>query len=508
MEIMYMIAGILVVVILLMAAMISSYKKVPPNQAMIVYGLGGKRIVQGGGLFVIPGLQNYKTISMTLMSFDVVPQQSMFSKQGIALSIEAVAQIKIKSEPTSVLTASEQFLDKSDKERESMILHSIEGHLRGIIGQLTVESILKTPEEINSKMRETCSEDLDKMGLEVVSFTIKKVKDDNGYIENLGTPEVERVKKEALIARAEAERDVAIKRAEADKNAAIAQASAHQMRVEAESAAQANEAEYKKALEVKQAEFKLEVEARKAEADLAYELQQSKIQQQIVTEQVRIKQLEAEANAKVREAEIELKQKELEANVIKPAEAEKTALLFKAEAEKSQHILQAEAAAEATRKRGQAEADAELMKGKAASEVIRLEGLSEAEALERKAEAYKQYTQAAIISELMQILPDLAEKIAAPLTNIDKITVISQDGSTSGVNKITSDITKIMSQVPEVTQTITGYPLLDLFKKALHPESPAAQLPVDAPISAPAPVSSAAYTASALDYDEKSSTSL
>ncbi|WP_090799545.1 flotillin family protein [Paenibacillus sp. GP183] len=318
MVVIYIIGAIVVVVLLLLSSMINAYKKVPPNQALIVYGLGGKRVIQGGGLFVMPGLQNSKTISMMLMSFDVVPQQSMFSKQGIALNIEAVAQIKIKSDPTAILTASEQFLDRPDTERENIILHSIEGHLRGIVGQLEVSSILKNPEEINSKMRQTCSEDLDKMGLEVVSFTIKRVMDKLGYIDNLGVPEIERVKKEAAISRTQNERDVAINKAEADKAAAIAQASAHQERIEAESASKTKESEHQKELEVKQAEFKLEVEAKRAQADLAYELQQSKLQQQIITEKVRINQLEAEANAKVRDAEIELKEKELQATIIKP----------------------------------------------------------------------------------------------------------------------------------------------------------------------------------------------
>jgi flotillin len=466
--IVYVVAAIVVVVILLFSSLISSYKKVPPNEALIVYGLGGKRIVQGGGLFVIPGLQNSKTISMMLMSFDVVPQQSMFSKQGIALSIEAVAQIKIKSDPTAILTASEQFLDRPDNERQNIILHSIEGHLRGIVGQLEVSSILKNPEEINSKMRETCSEDLDKMGLEVVSFTIKQVMDKLGYIENLGVPEIEKVKKEAAISRAENERDVAINKSEADKNAAIAQASAHQLRIEAESASKTKEAEYQMGLEIKQAEYKLEVETKRAQADLAYELQQNKLQQTLITEKVRINQMESEATSKVREIEIELKQKELEANVIKPAEADKQRVMLRAEAEKAQVILQAEAQAESTIKRGQADAASELAKGKAQAEVIQLAGFSEAAALEKKAEAYKQYTQAAIVVEMLRILPELAERIAQPLSNVDKITVISQDGATSGVNKVTADITKIMSQVPEITQTLTGYPLMDIIKNVLH----------------------------------------
>jgi flotillin len=469
----YVAGAIVVVVLLLLSSMISAYKKVPPNQALIVYGLGGKRVIQGGGLFVMPGLQNSKTISMMLMSFDVVPQQSMFSKQGIALNIEAVAQIKIKSDPTAILTASEQFLDRPDTERENIILHSIEGHLRGIVGQLEVSSILKNPEEINSKMRQTCSEDLDKMGLEVVSFTIKRVMDQLGYIDNLGVPEIERVKKEAAISRAQNERDVAINKAEADKAAAIAQANAHQERIEAESASKTKESEHQKELEVKQAEFKLEVEAKRAQADLAYELQQNKLQQQIITEKVRINQLEAEANAKVRDAEIGLKEKELQATIIKPAEAAKQAALLRAEGEKAQQILQAEAEAESTIKRGDADASAALAKGKAEAVVIKMAGFSEAEALEKKAEAYKEYTQQALVVEMLRILPELAERIAQPLSNVDKITIISQDGETSGINKITSDITKMMSSVPELTQTLTGYPLMDIIKNVLHSPSPA-----------------------------------
>jgi flotillin len=483
--ILYVVGAIVVVVILLFSSLISSYKKVPPNEALIVYGLGGKRIVQGGGLFVIPGLQNSKTISMMLMSFDVVPQQSMFSKQGIALSIEAVAQIKIKSDPTAILTASEQFLDRPDVERQNIILHSIEGHLRGIVGQLEVSSILKNPEEINSKMRQTCSEDLDKMGLEVVSFTIKQVMDKLGYIENLGVPEIEKVKKEAAISRAENERDVAINKSEADKSAAIAQASAHQLRIEAESASKTKEAEYQMGLEIKQAEYKLEVETKRAQADLAYELQQNKLQQTLITEKVRINQMESEATSKVREIEIELKQKELEATIIKPAEADKQRVLLRAEAEKAQVILQAEAHAQSTIKRGEADAAADLAKGKAQAEVIQLAGYAEAAALEKKAEAYKQYTQAAIVVEMLRILPELAERIAQPLSNVDKITVISQDGATSGINKITADITKIMSQVPEITQTLTGYPLMDIIKNVLHGnDQPAVQTVPNIPVVA------------------------
>lgn len=456
--------AIVVVVVLLLFSMVRAYKKVPPNQAMIIFGFGGKRVVQGGGALVIPGLQASRSISMTLMSFDVLPEQSMFSKQGVALNIEAVAQIKVKSDPRAILTASEQFLDRTEDERQRMILHSVEGHLRGLVGQLTVESILKTPDEINSKMRETSSEDLDKMGLEMVSFTIKKVIDSKGYIDNLGVPEVERVRRDAHIAKAEAERDIAIKKADADKAAAIAQAQAKQLRVEAESAAQAKEAEYQKLLQVKQAEFKQAVEAQRADADLAYELQQSKVKQQIMMEQVKVTQVEAEAKAKVKEAEIVVRERELIASVIKPAEADKQAVTIKAEAEKQRQILHAEAEAEATRKRGEAEAAAEQARGTAKAQITRLEGIAEAEALEKKADAYKHYSQAAVLVEMLKVLPDLAEQIAKPLAQVDKITVISQDGASSGVNRLTADLAKIMAQVPEIASALTGQSLADLVK--------------------------------------------
>lgn len=456
--------AIVIVVVLLLFTIVRSYKKVPPNQAMIIYGFGGKRVVQGGGALVVPGLQAARSISMTLMSFDVLPEQSMFSLQGVALSIEAVAQIKVKSDPTAVLTASEQFLDRTEDERQRMILHSVEGHLRGLVGQLTVESILKTPDEISSKMRETASEDLDKMGLEMVSFTIKKVIDSKGYIDNLGVPEIERVRRDASIAKAEAERDIAIRQADADKTSAIAQAQAKQLRVEAESAAQAKESEYEKELQIKQAKFKQEIEIQKADADMAYELQQSKVKQQIVMEQVKVSQVEAEANAKVKEAEIAVKERELTANVIKPAEAERQAQTIKAEADKQRQILQAEAESEATRKRGEAEAAAEQARGMARAQVTRLEGIAEAEALEKKADAYKEYTQAAVLVEMLRVLPDLAERIAKPLSQVDKITVISQDGTTSGVNRVTADLAKMMAQIPELAEVLTGQSLSDLVK--------------------------------------------
>ena len=167
-------------------------------------------------------VETYRELSLQLMSFDVAPQQDLYTMQGVAVTVEAVAQIKVKSDPESIVTAAEQFLTKSDAEREGLIRLVMEGHLRGIIGQFSVEQIVKEPEMVGDRVRATCADDMNKMGLEVISFTIKEIRDKNDYITNMGRPDVARIKRDADIAAAEAERDTAIKRAEAQRAAAVA----------------------------------------------------------------------------------------------------------------------------------------------------------------------------------------------------------------------------------------------------------------------------------------------
>src|ERR1700685_4562232 len=197
----------------LMSGMARLYRKAGPHEALIVYGLGGTRVVQGHGTLVLPMVQVCKDLSLELMSFDVAPQQDLYTKQGVAVTVEAVAQIKVKSDPESILTAAEQFLTKAPDDREALIRLVMEGHLRGIIGQLTVEEIVKQPEMVADRMRSTCADDINKMGLEVISFTIKEVRDKNDYISNMGRPDIVRIKRDADVAAAEADRDKAIKRA-------------------------------------------------------------------------------------------------------------------------------------------------------------------------------------------------------------------------------------------------------------------------------------------------------
>src|SRR5438046_2404518 len=209
-EIIFAIAGLMALtLILLMARFGRLYRKAGPHEALVVYGFRGTRIIKGRGSVIFPMVENCKLLSLELMSFDVAPQQDLYTKQGVAVTVEAVAQIKVKSDPESIQTASEQFLTKTPQEREGLIRLVLEGHLRGIIGQLTVEEIVKQPEMVGDRMRSTCADDMNKMGLEVISFTIKEVRDKNEYIINMGRPDVARIKRDADVAAAEADRDSA-----------------------------------------------------------------------------------------------------------------------------------------------------------------------------------------------------------------------------------------------------------------------------------------------------------
>src|ERR671931_709861 len=242
-------------VILLTSLLATLYRKAGPHEALIVYGFRGTRVVKGHGTVIFPMIEAFRQLSLELMSFDVAPVQDLYTKQGVAVTVEAVAQIKVKSDPESIQTASEQFLTKLPQEREGLIRLVLEGHLRGIIGQLTVEEIVKQPEMVGDRMRSTCADDMNKMGLEVVSFTIKEVRDKNEYIVNMGRPDVARIKRDADVAAAEAERDTAIKRAEAMRAAAVAKAQADKERVLAETVSQAEQAEAQRDLKLKQASY-------------------------------------------------------------------------------------------------------------------------------------------------------------------------------------------------------------------------------------------------------------
>ena len=450
------IAGLMVLaLIFLMAVFAKLFRKAGPHEAIIVYGFRGTRVVKGRGTVIFPMVESARGLSLELMSFDVAPQQDLYTKQGVAVTGEAVAQIKVKSDPESILTAAEQFLTKPPQEREGLIRLVMEGHLRGIIGQLTVEEIVKQPEMVGERMRSTCAEDINKMGLEVISFTIKEVKDKNEYITNMGRPDVARIKRDADVAAAEADRDTAIRRAVAARESAVAKAQADQERVLAETLSQAKQAEAQRDLEVKKAEYNELVKKQQATADKAYEIQTNIMQQQVRAEEVTIHQVEKEHEVKVQDAEIMRRDRELTATVFKQAEFERKRIETLAEAERQRLIMEAEGRASAIRAQGEAEA-----------EIIFKKGEAEAKAMNVKAEAYQEFNQAAIVDKLITSMPEIVKALAAPLANVDKITVISTgNGDEAGLNKITGDMTKMAAQIPALFETLSGMPISELFAK-------------------------------------------
>jgi flotillin len=308
---------------------------------------------------------------------------------------------------------------------------------------------------VADRMRSTCADDMNKMGLEVVSFTIKEVRDKNEYIANMGKPDVARIKRDADVATAEADRDTAIKRAVATRDAAMAKAQADQERVQAETLSLAKQAEAQRDLEVKKALFLETTKKQQAQADKAYDIQTQVMQQQLTAEQVKVQQVEKEQQVKVQEAEIARREKELIATVLKQAEIERQRIETLAEAEKQRLIAEAEGRASSIRQQGEAEADIIFKKGEA-----------EAKAMNVKAEAYQEYNQAAVVDKLITGLPDVVKAMAAPLASVDKITIVSTgNGNAAGLNKVTGDMAQIAAQVPALFEALSGMKMSDLLGK-------------------------------------------
>src|SRR6266567_3716665 len=424
-------------------------RKVGPNQALIVYGSGGTKVITGGSHFVVPLYQRAQEFSLELMSFDVAPSQDLYTTQGVAVNVEAVTQIKVRSDQESVKTAAEQFLSKPQDIRENLIRLVMEGHLRGIVGQLTVEELVKEPENVGEKMLKTVTPDMEKMGLEVISFTIKDVRDKNQYIDNMGRPQTAQIKKQADIALALALRDTQIQQANAQREAAVAKAAADQERVKAETESLALQAASQRNLSLKKAEFDAEVKKQQASADKAYDIQANMMQQQVVTEAIRVTEVEKNAQIKVQQAEIQRRELELQATIQKAAEAERRRIETVAEAERQRLILEAQGQADAAKARGIGEAEADAMKVKAA--------------------AYHEYNQAAVLDKLLTNMPEMVRAIAEPLSKVDKVTIVSTGGNGAnnglGASRLTGDIVNMAAQIPALFELLSGTRIGDLMSR-------------------------------------------
>lgn len=451
----------------------SRMKKVGPNEVLVISGRGeGRRdlgeieskfrIVTGGRSFIWPVLERVDHLSLEIMTIDITTPD-VPTIQGVPVTVDGVAQVKTGSDESSIRTAAIQFLSKTQEEIRHVAHETLAGHLRAILGTLTVEQLYRDREAFAQKVQEVSGDDMASMGMVIVSFVIKDISDVEGYLEALGRPRIAQVKRDAAIGEAEAARD-----------ATIESAKARQAGESAKFDSETIIAESRKSYEVQRASYEADINRQKAEAELAYTLQQNIVNQKVRAEAVQIDVIEKQKQIEVQQQEAMRREKELDATVRKPAEAEQFKVRTLAEAKRFQLQEEATGEAEAIRRRGEAEADAaralgladaEVLRqrGLAEAEVIREQGLADAEATMKKAEAWKEYTQAAIIQQLLDRLPEVAAAIAQPLSKTERIVVVStggEDGSGAGASRITQDITNIIAQVPATIEALTGMDLM------------------------------------------------
>ena len=416
-----------------------------PNQALVISGGGNQpRIVVGGRAFVLPIIQRVQMLSLEVMTLNVETTR-VYTKEGVSVSVDGVAQVKVARSEEAIRTAAQQFLGKTREDIANIALQTMEGHQRAMLGTLTVESIYRDRDAFAQQVRDVASTDMARMGLEIVSFTIRNIHDEQGYLDALGVKRTAEVKRDAQIGQAEADRDAGIRAAQAKQEAD-----------QAKYVAETGIADAERTFEVKKAAYDQEVNARKAEAELAYELQATKIRQQIRQEEIQIQVVERQKQIEVQQQEVLRRERELDATVRKPAESERYRVEMIAEANRARVVAEANAEAEAIRLRGEAEAAA-----------IRARGTAEAEAMHKKAEAWKEYGQAALVQQLMESLPEVASAIAQPLSKTDRIVMISNgggDGAGAGAGRITRDVTNIIAQVPEVIESLTGIDVIGSLK--------------------------------------------
>ncbi|GAB1809501.1 flotillin family protein [Priestia megaterium] len=473
------VVGIVVfLLIALIAVFITKYRTAGPDEALIVTGsyLGNKnvhidesgnriKIVRGGGTFVLPVFQQAEPLSLLSSKLEVSTPE-VYTEQGVPVMADGVSIIKIGGSISEIATAAEQFLGKAKEDRETEAREVLEGHLRSILGSMTVEEIYKNREKFSQEVQRVASQDLAKMGLIIVSFTIKDVRDKNGYLESLGKPRIAQVKRDADIATAEAEKETRIKRAEAHKDAQKAELERNTEIAEAE-----------KMNQLKTAEYRREQDIAKARADQAYDLETARAKQDVTEQEMQIRIIERQKQIELEEKEILRRERQYDSEVKKKADADRYSVEQSAEAEKAKQLAEADAnkyrieamaKAEAERVRidGLAKAEAQRAQGESEAEIIRLKGLAEAEAKQKVAEAFEQFGQAAILDMIIKMLPEYAKQVASPLANIDKITVVDtgSNGENNGANKVTGYATNLMSSLQESLKASSGIDVKELIE--------------------------------------------
>ncbi|WP_422122100.1 SPFH domain-containing protein [Planococcus sp. X10-3] len=477
MELGIVIGVVAAILLALIGVYVTKYKTVGPDEALIVTGsyLGSKnvhtddsgnriKIIRGGGTFLLPVFQQAAPLSLLSSKLEVTTPE-VYTEQGVPVMADGTAIIKIGGSISEIATAAEQFLGKSKEDRENEAKEVLEGHLRSILGSMTVEEIYKNRDKFSQEVQRVASHDLAKMGLIIVSFTIKDVRDKNGYLDSLGKARIAQVKRDADISTAQSEMETRIKRAEAGKEA---------QRAEIQRATEIAEAEKDNQLKV--AEYRREQDSAKARADQAYELETARSKQEVVEQEMQIQIIERQKQIELEEKEIQRRERQYDSEVKKKADADRYSVEQAAEAEKSKQLADADgqkyrveamakADAEKVRLDGMARADSQRAQGESEADVIRLKGLAEAEAKRKIAEAFEMYGQAATLDMIVKMLPEYAKQIASPLANIDKITVVDTGGGEGGgANKVTSYATNLMSSLQETLKESSGIDVREMLE--------------------------------------------
>lgn len=455
-------AGAVVVLVALVILVLAlRYRKVGPNEALIIAG-GRKHTVTladgtkqkvgyryrlGGGVFVWPGMEKVYVLPMDIIPVSIRTPEVLTSG-GVPIMAEASAQVKIDSSDETIHRAAEQFLGIGRDGIRDVVVNVLEGKVREVIGGMSVEEIYRGRQEFSKRVVAAVREDFRAMGLVMLSFALKDISDTQGYIDALSKPQIAAAKRDAAIAQAETEKESIIKASAARKEAEVARL---------QSEAQIAKAQWEN--EAKKAESQVFVNTKKAQADFSYELERNRISQELKKEEAKVKQVEKEEAIKIEGLEIARKEKELEATVIKPADARKYQIKAEAEAEEYRIAAEAKGKSEALKLEGLAEADE-----------IRAKGSAEAEAMMKKAQAWEKYTQAAVLDTYIKVLPELARAVSEPLSKVDKIVIVGGDKEL-GTTKITGQVAQVLAQLPDVVKSLTGADIKEFLKTKLSPEA-------------------------------------
>jgi flotillin len=420
-------AGLLIIAFIVWA---NQYTKAGPNEVLIISGRRprkgpdgqpvGYRIVRGGGTYVRPFREKVNRLSLELMQFDVRTAET-YSMHGVPVQVDGVCMVKVDPSDVGIQLAAEQFLSRGRDDIVRTAQQAIEGHLRAAIGAHSIEDVYRERAKLVAATKELAGPDLNSMGLEIVSLTIRTIADKQGYLEALGRPRTAQVKRDAVRGEAEAEREAKASRYTADTQ------------IE----------ESRRDYELQKSSFMSEGQRARAEADLSYDLQRAVTQQQVRAQELQVEIVERQKAIELMEAEVQRRVNELEAEVVEPAKSEARKIETLAEARKEELAAQ-----------GAGEADA-----------VRLRGTAEAETMLAKAGAWGQYNEAAIADRLLSILPQLAAAVSEPLSKTDRIVMFGGgNGDGVGAHRVTRDVMKIVAELPEVLEALTGKRLDELVK--------------------------------------------